>query len=279
MTFSRSVAEHIARVHQTPLQIVRLRLRLGRRVMPDDSSRSGLYAVVSVRTGTILRVTLFRALAHEWRDPSRDIYECYADAVDNASLIARSTTSPRSSARQSRESNDLDLKPGVVFITLPVMDTQYCPRCQETKPLTEFHWQKKGVRRQRYCKPCQRERMHAQYQKDPAKWVARSRERGKKIRQEYRELVIALKDQPCMDCGVPYPHWVMDLDHRDPTTKVDNVSTLVSSGEMSRTRFSEELAKCDVVCANCHREREHRRREHARSIRVAGSKGDTNAPA
>jgi hypothetical protein len=133
--------------------------------MPDDSSRSGLYAVVSVRTGTILRVTLFRALAHEWRDPSRDIYECYADAVDNASLIARSTTSPRSSARQSRESNDLDLKPGVVFITLPVMDTQYCPRCQETKPLTEFHWQKKGVRRQRYCKPCQRERMHAQYQK------------------------------------------------------------------------------------------------------------------
>ena len=58
------------------------------------------------------------------------------------------------------------------------------------------------------------------------------------------------KAVPCADCGQRYPHYVMDFDHRDPTIKVMNV------GETrSKAKTLEEIAKCDVVCSNCHRER------------------------
>lgn len=61
------------------------------------------------------------------------------------------------------------------------------------------------------------------------------------------------KDQPCEDCGARYPHYVMDLDHvRD--AKVAAVSRMVRSGA-SEARLRKEIAKCDVVCSNCHRGR------------------------
>ena len=60
-----------------------------------------------------------------------------------------------------------------------------------------------------------------------------------------------------MDCGGEYPPYVMDFDHRDPLDKTDNVANAVHNG-WSVTKFRAEIAKCDVVCANCHRERTHR---------------------
>jgi hypothetical protein len=67
-------------------------------------------------------------------------------------------------------------------------------------------------------------------------------------------LVRERKSVPCMDCGVSYPYYVMDFDHRDPATKEFNISRAVGHG-YSLARFVAELDKCDVVCANCHRER------------------------
>ena len=63
-----------------------------------------------------------------------------------------------------------------------------------------------------------------------------------------------LKERPCVDCGGQYPHYVMQFDHRDPSTKAANVSTLANGpiAELAR-----EAAKCDLVCANCHAERTH----------------------
>jgi L-lysine 2,3-aminomutase len=58
-----------------------------------------------------------------------------------------------------------------------------------------------------------------------------------------------------MDCGVSYPYYVMDFDHRDPAKKKDGVATLVKKGNVKR--LLEEIDKCDVVCSNCHRERTH----------------------
>jgi hypothetical protein len=47
----------------------------------------------------------------------------------------------------------------------------------------------------------------------------------------------------------------MDFDHRPGAKKRAVVSDLLNS-----PRLLEEALKCDVVCANCHRERTHRRR-------------------
>ena len=60
------------------------------------------------------------------------------------------------------------------------------------------------------------------------------------------------KDKPCADCGVKYPHYVMDLDHNGQE-KVIKIAQSV--GRVSDERLLAEIAKCDVVCANCHRER------------------------
>jgi hypothetical protein len=42
----------------------------------------------------------------------------------------------------------------------------------------------------------------------------------------------------------------MDFDHRDPSTKVRAVTRMING---SIERMLAEAAKCDIVCANCHR--------------------------
>jgi len=60
------------------------------------------------------------------------------------------------------------------------------------------------------------------------------------------------KKQPCMDCGNEYPPYVMDFDHRPGETKVFNISRFMRENR-SLEQVQEEIAKCDLVCANCHR--------------------------
>jgi hypothetical protein len=64
---------------------------------------------------------------------------------------------------------------------------------------------------------------------------------------------------PCTDCNLLYPYHVMDLDHTRGVKK-RKVSEYASGGLNS---FLEELAKCDIVCANCHKARTHNREQHA----------------
>ena len=70
-------------------------------------------------------------------------------------------------------------------------------------------------------------------------------------RAKKRALVDAYKDQPCMDCGNEYPSYVMDCDHRDPSQKLYSIND--AAKRLSMQKLLDELAKCDVVCANCHR--------------------------
>jgi hypothetical protein len=60
-----------------------------------------------------------------------------------------------------------------------------------------------------------------------------------------------LASSGCIDCGIADP-LVLQFDHRE--RKTNNVSWAVSAG-WSLRRLTEEIAKCDVRCANCHRRR------------------------
>jgi hypothetical protein len=62
---------------------------------------------------------------------------------------------------------------------------------------------------------------------------------------------------PCVDCGINYPYYVMDFDHVRGV-KHANVMELVST--LSKKRIDEEIAKCEIVCSNCHRIRTHMRK-------------------
>jgi hypothetical protein len=70
-----------------------------------------------------------------------------------------------------------------------------------------------------------------------------------------------LRDRPCVDCGGRFPPCAMDFDHRDPATKRSSVTRLV--GRAGTARLLDEAAKCDIVCANCHRLRTFERRNGA----------------
>ena len=62
---------------------------------------------------------------------------------------------------------------------------------------------------------------------------------------------------PCIDCGINYPYYVMDFDHVRGV-KQANVMELVST--LSKKRIDLEIAKCEIVCSNCHRIRTHMRK-------------------
>lgn len=60
-----------------------------------------------------------------------------------------------------------------------------------------------------------------------------------------------LEQHACVDCGEFDPE-VLDFDHlRD---KRNNVSTMLWSGMLWKA-IEDEIAKCEVRCANCHRRR------------------------
>jgi hypothetical protein len=69
-----------------------------------------------------------------------------------------------------------------------------------------------------------------------------------------------LRCVPCMDCGGRFPPYAMDFDHRDPTQKLFDIASGKSMLK-SRASLEAEVAKCDVICANCHRQRTHARQQ------------------
>ena len=94
-----------------------------------------------------------------------------------------------------------------------------------------------------------------------------------RARQKKKQLIIHAKDVPCMDCGVRYPHYVMDFDHRDRDDKEYNLAAIHKSASVEK--LMKEIAKCDVVCANCHRIRTHKTKAcYPTPVQV----GTTNAP-
>lgn len=66
-----------------------------------------------------------------------------------------------------------------------------------------------------------------------------------------REYIARVKNVPCADCQESYPPYVMDFDHRDPSTKVADIGYFLKL--QSWKRLEEEISKCDIVCSNCHR--------------------------
>jgi len=72
--------------------------------------------------------------------------------------------------------------------------------------------------------------------------------RHRKMRDDKRALLDKAKDVPCKDCGIRYPPYVMDFDHVRGK-KFKTLGHLKGSVAV----LLREIAKCEVVCSNCHR--------------------------
>ena len=92
-----------------------------------------------------------------------------------------------------------------------------------------------------------------------AKYPDYGRTKLLEFKERRRAIIRAAKDIPCTDCHRQYPYYVMDLDHVRGT-KVINLGLAIARGYSERA-IHEEIAKCDVVCANCHRERTYQRKQ------------------
>ena len=132
-----------------------------------------------------------------------------------------------------------------------------CCTCKEDLPETDFYWKNKSKDLlQPYCKQCKSEYNRRWYQ-------THSEDQKKRARINQAKLVeIHNKEKlvPCADCGIQYDICVMDFDHIGGD-KIKNVSALARAGNLKK--LLAEIAKCEVVCANCHRMRTSSRRSQA----------------
>lgn len=135
------------------------------------------------------------------------------------------------------------------------MTTKRCPRCKKTKPIEEFHLKyraSESTKRGTYCKPCQNAYAREHYEANKQTYVDKAARHNARYHRENTDwLMTYLLDHPCKDCGEADPI-VLEFDHRDPRTKECNVSSMLTG---SLAHLQSEIAKCDVVCANCHSRR------------------------
>lgn len=89
------------------------------------------------------------------------------------------------------------------------------------------------------------------YKRRGDQYVAQKRHRLK-VRNDLSNYLSACS---CVDCGEKDPV-VLDFDHDDPTKKFKSVSKMLS-GHYSWASVLNEIKKCKVRCANCHRRRTH----------------------
>ena len=128
---------------------------------------------------------------------------------------------------------------------------KFCPKCQTDKPIEEFpvnRVRKDG--RSGSCLVCQREYCKAHYQNNKPKYYQRNDKRYEAV----RNLVINLKlESGCTKCGYNRCLTALHFHHLDSKTKDIGIALIARKG-WSLERINAEIAKCILVCANCHAE-------------------------
>lgn len=127
-----------------------------------------------------------------------------------------------------------------------------CPKCEGVLPLEQFRqWvEREETHRSRKCVRCEKKVPLHETGSGPspihlghAYW-------------ENCEIIRRAKAVPCADCNRLFPAVCMDFDHRESSLKAHNIGGLKSRRQ---DILLAEIAKCDVVCACCHRLRTQNR--------------------
>ena len=136
---------------------------------------------------------------------------------------------------------------------------KYCYKCGRSMPRRNFYKDRsRADGLNNVCKRCSMTQAESWNKENPKKRAA-SRKADKAKRLQIRvTLLHSAKDRPCVDCDQRYPPCVMDFDHVRGK-KLGAVGSMVRR-MASEARILTEMAKCEVVCANCHRIRTWKRR-------------------
>jgi hypothetical protein len=116
------------------------------------------------------------------------------------------------------------------------MEKRVCKHCKKEYPIEYFeraNTVKGKVYRRWSCKDCRKIEKHD-------------------IAQRKKEWFISVKEKlSCKVCG-ENKIYLLDFHHKDPNKKEGNLGTLMWS--WGKKRILKEIEKCDVYCANHHRE-------------------------
>ncbi len=128
-----------------------------------------------------------------------------------------------------------------------------CTTCKTSLPEDMFAFRDKSLGIRSYkCKPC-----HGDYIKEWRKGNPTSQRKATKaIKTRKIQYLREARNRPCMDCQGMFHYVAMDFDHRPGTEKLFNPS---EGRDRGWQQLKDEIAKCDVVCANCHRLRTYER--------------------
>lgn len=109
--------------------------------------------------------------------------------------------------------------------------TRVCPRCEKEKDRSEFYDRRGKAGASPYCKPCTSQQVVERQRANKA-WA------------------VELLGGKCEDCDGVFHPAVFDFHHLDPSEKDFHFGR----GHLkSRKTLKLELAKCALLCANCHR--------------------------
>lgn len=123
----------------------------------------------------------------------------------------------------------------MIIVRKIAMETKVCTKCKRELPIDDFNWRdkKRGTRRSE-CKYCHTEHMRNAY-------------------DTKKNFISEIKSQiSCQKCG-ENKEYVLDFHHIDRKNK-ENTIARMTSNYYNLNRIMEEIEKCIVLCANCHRE-------------------------
>ena len=128
-----------------------------------------------------------------------------------------------------------------------------CRACNKEKPEEAYNWRNKAKgKRNPTCRECMRNYLKNHYYNNVTYYVEKAERQEQKYRREtYQKIFAYLTEHPCVDCGENDP-LVLEFDHMIREDKLAEVSTLISHQRPWRIVFN-EIQKCQVRCANCHR--------------------------
>jgi hypothetical protein len=139
-----------------------------------------------------------------------------------------------------------------------------CCSCNKNKKECEFSFKNKKLHiRNTKCKDCHSEYMKSHYKNNKSLYMQRAKQSTKKLRESNRVSMLEfLKDKSCKDCGINDVR-VLEFDHKHD--KYMNVSKMM--GNHSWKSILEEISKCDIRCANCHKIKTHEQFNTYKSLR------------
>lgn len=145
-----------------------------------------------------------------------------------------------------------------------MQNKKICNECGIEKSLSAFNKDRRLPKgRKNRCRQCTRHKDRQRYKRNKGSILEDRRNRKEAVQIQVWEF---LEQTRCTDCGEDNPI-VLEFDHQRDKEYI--ISNMIRSG-YSWESIKQEIDKCEVRCANCHRKRTARDQGWFTAVDVEG---------